>query len=181
AARRHWRMGLVSRFLRRRDGIALSARPAGVRLARGARRADRAGDLRADRPADYAVPAGRCLSRDLVCAALRSVARLFTLLRRPLLRSLHLWLALRAAGHVAVGWACRVVAGVPRLAGDRPAAGLAVLARRREMGPALGPHCRTAACLGGGAGTRRRLSRSPSLHSSQSTAARLRRTVGRIG
>src|SRR5260370_25349412 len=80
-------------------------------------------------------------------------------------------------GEVAVGRARGVVAGVRRLAGARPADGLAVLARHREMGLALGPpRGHPASRRGSRAG--RRLS-SPNLHSWRSTASRARPTVAR--
>src|SRR5436305_5519761 len=171
-------MGLVSRLLRRRDGIALSARPDPVRLARRTGRIRCVSGLRPHRPFDHAVSAGRGLSRDLVRPTLRPLARLRTLLRRPLLWPLHLRLAGRTAGHVAVGRPGRVVGSVFRVAGTRAADGVAVLARHREMGTALGAYCRaTAPGCRTGAGRWLTPPRRPSLRSWQSTAPRARLTV----
>src|SRR6266545_7165442 len=131
-------MGLVSRFLRSRDGAAFPARPALLGLALGTAGGPRPGGLRSPRPFHHAVSAGRGLSGDLVRPALRPLAGLLALLRRSLLRPVHLWLAGRAAGDVAVGRTGGVVAGVFRLARARFVDGLAVVARHRELGLALG-------------------------------------------
>src|SRR5882762_35259 len=147
-------MGLVPRLFRRRDGALFPARPARVRLARRADHGRGAGDLRPDRPFHHAVSAGGGVPRDLVRAPLRPLARLRPLLRRSLLWRLHLWLASRAADHVAVGRTRRLVAGVFRFGDAGFADGLAVLAWRREMGAALGPYGRAApgGCRAGAGG-----------------------------
>ena len=129
---------LVPRFLRLRDGALLPARADRLRLALCAARARRAGAVRRARPFHHAVPARRRLSRDLVRPAAMTRCSIIARYAGDLSYGVYIygWPSEQLVMWLSGGRA--VVAGIRRIARHRLAGGVAVLARRREMGAALG-------------------------------------------